>query len=190
MRVVLQRVSSASVTIGGRVTGQIERGLLVLVSVEDADTAADGEWLARKIVRLRIFADDSGQLNRSVRDLDPASDSQPSLPGDDPDKHRPASRPERRALNSQPPRILVISQFTLHASTQKGTRPSFNRAARPEHARPLYEQFVAQLRAALAVPPAVSGVERVQTGEFGAYMEVALVNDGPVTLIIDSKIRE
>lgn len=150
MRLVLQRVSSASVTIGGRVTGQIERGLLVLVGIEDADTAADGEWLAQKIARLRIFADDTGQMNRSVQDIDGG--------------------------------ILVISQFTLHASTQKGTRPSFNRAARPEHARPLYAQFIAQLSAALGRP--------IATGEFGAMMQIALVNDGPVTLVIDSRQRD
>ena len=150
MRVVVQRVSSARVTISGRVAGQIERGLLVLVGIEAADTAADGEWLAQKIAQLRIFADADGHMNLSVVDLDGG--------------------------------ILLISQFTLHASTQKGTRPSFNAAARPEHARPLYEQFTAQLSTALGRP--------VQTGEFGAYMDVALVNDGPVTLVIDSKTRE
>jgi len=150
MRVVLQRVSSASVTVGSRTTGAIGPGLLVLVGIEAADTAADGEWLVRKICRLRIFADEAGQMNRSVVDAGGS--------------------------------LLVISQFTLHASTQKGTRPSFNAAARPEHARPLYEQFVAQAAAALGRP--------VATGEFGALMQVALVNDGPVTLILDSKIRE
>ncbi|MBI2496576.1 MAG: D-tyrosyl-tRNA(Tyr) deacylase, partial [Opitutae bacterium] len=133
MRVVIQRVSSASVTIAGRVAGRIDRGLLVFAGIEDADTAADGEWLAQKIVRLRIFADAQGQMNKSVADIGGG--------------------------------ILLISQFTLHASTQKGTRPSFNRAARPEHARPLYEQFVAQLSAALGRP--------VATGEFGAMMDVA-----------------
>lgn len=166
MRVVIQRVSSARVTIAGRVTGQIEHGLLVLVGIESADTAADGDWLAQKIVKLRIFADTGGNMNLSVADIGGG--------------------------------ILLISQFTLHASTQKGTRPSFNQAARPEHAKPLYEQFIAQLTAALGHPPAVSGVERpalseverVQTGEFGAMMEISLVNDGPVTLIIDSKVRE
>ena len=149
MRTVIQRVSSASVTIDGRVAGRIERGLVVLLGIEAADTADDGEWLAGKIVRLRIFADEAGQMNRSVADLDGG--------------------------------LLLISQFTLHASTQKGTRPSFNAAARPEHARPLYDRFVAQLTAALGRP--------VATGEFGAMMQVALVNDGPVTLIIDSKSR-
>ncbi len=150
MRVVLQRVTSASVTIAGRVAGRIERGLVVLVSVEDTDTAADGEWLAQKITRLRIFADAESQMNLSVQDIAGG--------------------------------ILVISQFTLHASTQKGTRPSFHRAGKPAHARPLYEQFTAQLSAALGRP--------VATGEFGAMMQVALVNDGPVTLMLDSKLRE
>lgn len=149
MRVVLQRVSSASVTVAGRVVGQIGRGLLVFVGIEAADTAADGEWLAQKIIRLRIFGEPDGQTHLSVADISGG--------------------------------ILLVSQFTLHASTQKGTRPSFSAAARPEQAEPLYEQFTAQLSAALCRP--------VQTGEFGAMMEVALVNDGPVTLIIDSKSR-
>ncbi len=150
MRVVLQRVSSARVTIAGRVTGQIDQGLLIFVGIESADTADDGEWLAQKIVRLRIFADADGNMNRSVADIDGG--------------------------------LLLISQFTLHASTQKGARPSFNQAARPEHARPLYERFIAQLTAALGRP--------VATGEFGAMMQVALVNDGPVTLLLDSKQRD
>ena len=150
MRLVIQRVSSASVTIAGRVAGRIGRGLLVFVGIEDADTSADGEWLAQKIVRLRIFADESGHMNLSVQEVGGG--------------------------------ILLISQFTLHASTQKGARPSFNQAGRPEHAKPLYEHFIAQLSAALGRP--------IQTGEFGAYMDIALVNDGPVTLIIDSKQRE
>jgi len=156
MRVVLQRVSSASVTIDGRVTGHIGHGLLVLVGIEDADTVADGEWLARKICSLRIFEDSDGKMNLSVTQLP--------------------------TLSSPLPPLLLISQFTLHASTQKGTRPSFNAAARPEHARPLYEQFAHQLSAALGRP--------VATGEFGAMMQVALVNDGPVTLVLDSKLRE
>jgi len=168
MRVVIQRVSSASVTIGDRIAGRIERGLLILVGIEASDTAADGEWLAQKITKLRIFEDEGGQMNKSVADIGGG--------------------------------ILLVSQFTLHASTQKGTRPSFNAAARPEHARPLYENFIEQLRSALGGVdrpvvsgvgrPVVSEVERVQTGEFGAMMKVALVNDGPVTIIIDSKIRE
>ncbi len=150
MRVVIQRVSSARVTVSGRIIGQIGRGLLVFVGIVADDAAADGTWLAQKLIKLRIFADDAGHMNQSVADIGGG--------------------------------ILLISQFTLHASTAKGTRPSFNAAARPEHARPLYEQFTAQLSAALGRP--------VQTGEFGAMMDVALVNDGPVTLIIDSKTRE
>lgn len=150
MRVVLQRVSSASVTIDGRVAGQIGPGLLVLAGFEESDTREDGDWLAQKIVRLRIFADEAGLMNKSVADVAGG--------------------------------ILLISQFTLLASTRKGTRPSFNQAARPEIARTLYEQFIAQLTAALGRP--------VETGEFGALMRVALVNDGPVTLIIDSRQRE
>lgn len=150
MRLVLQRVASASVTIDGRVAGQIGRGLLILQGIEAADTAADGEWLAQKVVKLRIFPDAAGHMNQSVADL-----------GGD---------------------ILLVSQFTLFASTQKGSRPSFNAAAKPDHARPLYELFIAQLGAALGRP--------VQTGEFGAMMQVALVNDGPVTILLDSKVRE
>jgi D-aminoacyl-tRNA deacylase len=150
MRAVLQRVSSASVQVDTRVIGQIGLGLLLFVGIEPADTTADGEWLARKIVQLRIFPDESAHMNRSLDDI----------AGD----------------------ILLISQFTLHASTQKGARPSFNQAAPPEHARPLYELFISQLSSALGRP--------VATGEFGADMKVALVNDGPVTLVIDSKKRE
>lgn len=146
MRLVLQRVSSANVTIGGRVTGRIDRGLLLLLGVAATDTAADGEWLARKVTGLRIFPDEAGQMNRSVADIGGG--------------------------------ILLISQFTLLATTHKGNRPSFNLAARPETARPLYEQFIAQLTQELGRPPA--------TGEFGADMQVALVNDGPVTLTLES----
>ena len=150
MRVVLQRVSSASVTVDGRITGRIGRGLLLLQGIEAADTEIDGEWLAQKIAKLRIFPDDAGQMNRSIVDA-----------GGE---------------------VLLVSQFTLHASLAKGTRPSFNAAARPEQARPLYDLFAAQLAAALGRP--------VQTGEFGALMQVALVNDGPVTLLLDSRRRE
>ena len=150
MRVILQRVSSASVSIDTRVAGQIDRGLLIFVGIKGADTAADGDWLAAKIVKLRLFADEAGPMNKSVADIGGG--------------------------------ILLISQFTLHASTQKGARPSFNQAARPEHAQPLYEQFIAQLTAALGRP--------VATGEFGALMQVTLVNDGPVTLLLDSKQRD
>lgn len=150
MRAVIQRVSSASVTVAGETTGAIGRGLLVLLGVHPADTVADGQWLAEKLVRLRIFEDEAGQMNRSVQDLGGG--------------------------------ILVVSQFTLFASTRKGTRPSFNDAARPELAIPLYEQFVAQAAAALGRP--------VATGRFGAMMQVSLVNDGPVTLVIDTRARE
>jgi D-tyrosyl-tRNA(Tyr) deacylase len=150
MRVVVQRVASAKVTVEGRVTGEIGRGLLVLQGIAADDMPADGEWLAQKLTRLRIFPDEAGQMNRSIVDI-----------GGE---------------------ILLVSQFTLHASTQKGTRPSFNAAARPEVARPLYELFQQQLAQSLGRP--------VATGEFGAMMSVSLVNDGPVTLIIDSKQRE
>jgi len=151
MRIVVQRVSSASVAINGRVAGSIDQGLLVLVGIESADTETDGQWLADKLVKLRIFSDESGQMNRSVADVGG--------------------------------RILLISQFTLHANTAKGTRPSFNAAARPDVAQPLYERFIAQLATALG------GAGRIATGEFGADMKVSSVNDGPVTLIMDSKNR-
>ena len=150
MRAVIQRVSQACVTVAGRVTGSIQTGLLVLLAVEDADTAEDIEWLSSKIVRLRIFNDDSGVMNRSVQET-----------GGD---------------------ILLVSQFTLFASTKKGNRPSYIRSARPEVAVPLYEQFRARLAQDLG--------KSVQTGEFGAHMDVSLINDGPVTIIIDSKLRE
>jgi D-tyrosyl-tRNA(Tyr) deacylase len=150
MRAVIQRVSQASVTIGGAVKGAIQHGLLVLVAVEDADTPEDIEWLSGKITRLRVFPDQNGVMNRSVQEA---------------------------AGN-----ILVISQFTLFASTRKGNRPSYSRSAGPEIAVPLYEAFVRKLGEDLGQP--------VQTGEFGADMQVALINDGPVTIIIDSKLRE
>ncbi|MBM3871765.1 MAG: D-tyrosyl-tRNA(Tyr) deacylase [Verrucomicrobia bacterium] len=150
MRAVIQRVSEASVTIAGQVKGAIGRGLLVLVAVEDADTDADREWLAGKLVRLRIFPDDAGLMNHSVQDV-----------GGE---------------------ILVVSQFTLFASTQKGNRPSYLRAARPEVAIPKYEAFVTQLSKELGKP--------VATGEFGADMQVALLNDGPVTITMDTRARE
>ncbi|WCJ58077.1 D-aminoacyl-tRNA deacylase [Fontisphaera persica] len=150
MRVVIQRVSQASVTIGGQVKSAIGPGLVVLVGIEGVDTAEDVEWLCGKIARLRIFNDDAGVMNRSVQEV-----------GGE---------------------VLVVSQFTLHASTKKGNRPSYSRAARPEIAIPLYEQFVARLGAELGRP--------VATGEFGADMKVALVNDGPVTIVMDSRARE
>jgi D-aminoacyl-tRNA deacylase len=150
MRAVLQRVRRASVTVGTRTTGSIETGLLVLLGVEAADTAEDGEWLSGKLVRLRVFSDDQGVMNRSVQEV-----------GGD---------------------ILLISQFTLFASTKKGNRPSYSRAAPPEVAIPRYEEFKTRLAQALGKP--------VAAGEFGADMRVSLVNDGPVTIFIDSKARE
>ncbi|MDB6065384.1 MAG: D-tyrosyl-tRNA(Tyr) deacylase [Pedosphaera sp.] len=150
MRAVIQRVSNANVTIGGSVKGAIERGLLVLLAVEGADTTEDIEWLSGKIVRLRIFDDENGVMNRSVQEAQGG--------------------------------ILLISQFTLFASTLKGNRPSYSRSARPEVAIPLYEQFIQRLTADFGKP--------IQTGEFGADMKVGLTNDGPVTIIFDSKSRE
>jgi D-tyrosyl-tRNA(Tyr) deacylase len=150
MRAVLQRVSEAKVTISGAIKGAIGKGLLVLLAVEEADTPEDIEWLSGKIVRLRIFDDEAGVMNRSVQDIQ----------GE----------------------ILLVSQFTLFASTRKGNRPSYSRSARPELAIPLYEKFIQQLQQDFGKP--------VQTGEFGAQMHVSLSNDGPVTIIIDSKIRE
>jgi D-tyrosyl-tRNA(Tyr) deacylase len=150
MRAVIQRVTSASVTIDEKVVGAIDHGLLVLIGKEEADTAEDIEWLAQKIVNLRIFADEAGVMNRSVLDVAGG--------------------------------ILLVSQFTLFASTKKGTRPSWHRAAKPDVAIPLYETMIRRLGELLGRP--------IQTGRFGAMMQVALVNDGPVTLIVDSKARE
>jgi D-tyrosyl-tRNA(Tyr) deacylase len=150
MRSVLQRVSSARVTVAGEVTGEIGAGLVVLLGVQGGDTDADARWLAEKIVALRIFEDTEGKMNRSVAETGGA--------------------------------LLVISQFTLIASTRKGTRPSFNDAAKPDVAIPLYESFIRHATAALGRP--------VATGRFGALMEVSLVNQGPVTLTIDSRLRE
>jgi D-aminoacyl-tRNA deacylase len=150
MRSVIQRVASAGVTIGGVERARIGAGLLVLLGIEEADTAEDIEWLSGKIVRLRIFKDEQGVMNRSVQEIGGG--------------------------------ILVVSQFTLHASTKKGNRPSYVRAARPEVAVPLYEQFLRRLEADFGQP--------VQRGEFGADMQVALVNDGPVTIVMDTKSRE
>lgn len=150
MRAVLQRVSSARVTVAGETTGKIGPGLLVLLGVQHGDTDDDARWLAEKIVGLRIFDDAGGKMNLSVADTGGG--------------------------------LLVVSQFTLVASTCKGTRPSFNDAAKPEVAIPLYDSFVRQATAALGRP--------VATGRFGARMEVALVNHGPVTLTLDSRLRE
>ncbi|MBI2510568.1 MAG: D-tyrosyl-tRNA(Tyr) deacylase [Opitutae bacterium] len=175
MRVLIQRVRSASVTVDGRITGEIGRGLLVFQGIAADDTAADGEWLAQKLAKLRIFEDADGKMNLSLADLAARAPSSPAAKRLDEPRQSPQDDGGR-------PLILLVSQFTLHASTAKGTRPSFNAAARPEIARPLYDLFQQQLAAALGRP--------VATGEFGAMMQVTLVNDGPVTLLIDSKQRE
>ena len=150
MRTVIQRVSHASVTINGTVKSAIEKGLLVLVGIEDADTEEDLQWLCKKIVGLRVFDDEQGVMNKNIQDA-----------GGD---------------------ILVISQFTLFASTKKGNRPSYIRAAKPDISIPLYEQFCEELGIALGKP--------VGTGEFGADMKVELLNDGPVTICMDTKNKE
>lgn len=150
MRVVIQRVSEASVTIDGQVKSAIEKGLLVLVGIQDEDTDEDIQWLCKKIVNLRIFNDEAGVMNLSVKDVDGA--------------------------------ILVVSQFTLHASTKKGNRPSYLKASKPDFAIPMYERFVKNLE--------VTFGKDIPTGEFGADMKVSLLNDGPVTIIIDSKNKE
>lgn len=169
MRAVVQRVSSASVTIDSCVVGAIDRGLLILLGVESGDTEADAVWLADKLGALRIFPDADGKMNLSLRDLSVSlTDGRSAVHGD------PAA--------ARAPAALVVSQFTLIASTRKGARPSFNDAARPELAVPLYEFFVRTLEAALGAP--------VATGRFGAMMQVSLVNDGPVTLILDSRRRD
>lgn len=150
MRVVLQRVSSASVTVSEKIVGEIQKGLLVLVGIEDADTQEDIDWLVTKITQLRIFGDANEIMNLSVEEVN----------GD----------------------VLVVSQFTLHAATKKGNRPSYIKAARPEVAIPIYEKFVTTLENKLG--------KKVPTGIFGADMKVALLNDGPVTIVIDSKNKE
>jgi len=150
MRVIIQRTQEASVTVDSTVVSAIGQGLLVLVGIEGDDIVDDAQWLAGKIVQMRIFSDADGKMNLSVKDI-----------GGD---------------------ILVVSQFTLHASTKKGNRPSFIRAARPEIAIPLYEQFLAVLEAELGKP--------VLRGVFAADMKVALINDGPVTISMDSRARE
>ena len=150
MRAVIQRVSEAKVSIAGVVKGAIQNGLTVLLAVEESDTMEDIEWLSGKIVRLRVFDDANGVMNRSVQEAQGG--------------------------------ILLVSQFTLFASTKKGNRPSYSRSARPEIAVPLYQQFIARLAQDLGRP--------IETGEFGAQMLVSLTNDGPVTIIIDSKARE
>lgn len=150
MRAVIQRVSRASVTVDGNITGSIGTGLLVLLGIEDADNTEDIIWLSNKIVNLRIFNDEEGVMNRSVKEVGG--------------------------------NVLLVSQFTLHAATKKGNRPSYIRASKPDVAIPLYEQMISQLSQDLGKP--------VPTGIFGADMKVDLLNDGPVTIIIDTKAKE
>ena len=150
MRAVIQRVSKAEVRIDGEVSGAIDRGLMILLGVEQDDSSEDVTWLARKTSELRIFSDADGLMNLSLTDV------------------------RRNAL--------VVSQFTLHAKYKKGKRPSFIRAARPEQAIPLYEQFIVELEQYIE--------QKVETGKFGADMQIELINDGPVTLILDTKNKE
>lgn len=150
MKAVIQRVSQANVVVDHEVIGSIDSGLLVLLGIEDADTIEDRQWLSNKIVNLRIFNDENGVMNLSVREK-----------GGD---------------------ILLVSQFTLHASTKKGNRPSYIKASKPEIAIPKYEEMISQLSSDLGKP--------IQTGSFGADMKVTLLNDGPVTIVIDTKNRE
>jgi D-aminoacyl-tRNA deacylase len=150
MRIVIQRVSEASVKVNGEIISAIKKGMLVLVGVEDTDSMEDIEWLTNKIVQLRIFDDENGVMNLSVKDI-----------GGE---------------------IIVVSQFTLHASTKKGNRPSYIRASKPDFAIPMYERFIESVEIAFG--------KKVGTGKFGSMMDVALVNDGPVTIIIDSKNKE
>ncbi len=150
MKIVIQRVSQSSITIGNKIVAEIQNGLLILLGIEVADNQEDIEWLVPKIVNLRIFGDENHIMNLSVKDID----------GE----------------------IIVVSQFTLHASTKKGNRPSYIKASKPEIAIPIYENFIQKLR--------VEFGKKIQTGVFGADMKVSLVNDGPVTIVIDSKNRE
>ena len=150
MRIVVQRVSEASVRIDGNIVGSISQGLMILVGVETIDSQSDADYLIQKLINLRIFNDEEGKMNLSIQDV-----------GGE---------------------LLVVSQFTLHASTKKGNRPSYIRAARPEQAIPLYAYFIEQAQKELK--------SKIQTGEFGADMKVSLVNDGPVTIIIDSANKE
>lgn len=150
MRVVIQRVSKASVSIDGKLKSEINQGLLILLGIEEADNSEDATWLCKKISSLRIFNDDEDKMNFSVMDIN----------GD----------------------ILIVSQFTLHASTKKGNRPSYIKAARPEQAIPLYENFINEMEIQLN--------KKVGSGEFGAMMDIELINDGPVTIVLDSKRKE
>lgn len=150
MRAVIQRVQKAAVSLESQIKSEINSGLLILLGIEEKDSHEDIEWLCKKIVQLRIFADENGAMNLSVNEAD----------GE----------------------IMLISQFTLHAKTKKGNRPSFIKAARPEIAIPLYEEFTKTLEKLLG--------KKVKCGEFGAYMQVSLINDGPVTILIDTKNKE
>lgn len=150
MRLVIQRVQSASVSIVNQQQVTINKGMVIFVGIEDKDTLADSKWLVQKVIQMRIFADEDGKMNKSILEIGGS--------------------------------FLVVSQFTLFASTKKGNRPSYIRAARPEAAIPLYEQFIADLRSESSC--------LVETGSFGAHMMVNLVNDGPVTLLLDSKQKE
>jgi D-tyrosyl-tRNA(Tyr) deacylase len=150
MRIVVQRVSEASVRIDNEIVGQIDAGMMILLGVEEEDNQSDADWLIQKVLGLRIFSDEEGKMNNSIAEING--------------------------------RFLVVSQFTLHASTKKGNRPSYIRAARPEQAIPLYEYFIHQL--------GTLSNTTIETGKFGADMQVNLINDGPVTIIIDSKSRE
>jgi len=150
MRAVIQRVSQASCTVNNQITGSIDHGFLVLLGIEDADTAEDLQWLAQKIVNLRVFGDENGLMNKALADIDG--------------------------------NILLISQFTLFAQTKKGNRPSFIRAARPDKAVPLYEKMINTLEELIG--------KKIATGLFGADMKISLVNDGPVTIIMDTKDKE
>lgn len=150
MKVVIQRVSKASVSIENKVKSEIDQGFLILLGIEAEDNEEDIEWLCSKIIKMRLFNDETGTMNRSIKEIN----------GD----------------------IIVVSQFTLFASIKKGNRPSYIKAARPEIAIPIYRQFVQNLEIELG--------KTIQTGEFGAMMNVALINDGPVTIVIDSKNRE
>jgi D-tyrosyl-tRNA(Tyr) deacylase len=150
MKAVIQRVTQASVTIESNIVAEIQKGLLILIGIEEADNQEDIQWLVSKIANLRIFGDENVVMNLSVKDV----------AGD----------------------VIIVSQFTLHASTKKGNRPSYIKAARPETAIPIYEKFIAQMEVEIG--------KKVQTGQFGADMKVALLNDGPVTIIIDTKNKE
>ena len=150
MKAVIQRVSHSSVTIDNQIVAEIQKGLLILIGIEEADSQEDILWLTSKIANLRIFGDENEVMNLSLKDIN----------GD----------------------VIVVSQFTLHALTKKGNRPSYIKAAKPDIAIPMYEKFIQQLETELG--------KKIQTGQFGADMKVSLVNDGPVTIIIDSKNKE